>query len=163
MIKDLAGWGKLKVTSLPNKQICWLYKTNRLIQYLAIIYGESESEVAHLCLTFCDPMDSSLPQSPLSMGFSRQEYWSGLSFPSPGNLPTQVSNPGLSHCRQTLYHLSHQGSLSESESEVAQSCPTLCDPMDGSLPGSAVHGIFPARVLECAIVKAGKCYKDVSC
>ena len=37
---------------------------------------------------------------------------------------------------------------SESESEVAQSCPTLCDPMDCSLPGSSVHGIFLARVLE---------------
>ena len=36
----------------------------------------------------------------------------------------------------------------ESESEVAQSCPTLCDPMDYSLPGSSVHGIFQARVLE---------------
>ena len=35
-----------------------------------------------------------------------------------------------------------------SESEVAQSCPTLCDPMDYSLPGSSVHGIFQARVLE---------------
>ena len=34
------------------------------------------------------------------------------------------------------------------ESEVAQSCPTLCDPMDYSLPGSSVHGIFQARVLE---------------
>ena len=34
------------------------------------------------------------------------------------------------------------------ESEVAQSCPTLCDPMDCSLPGSSVHGIFQARVLE---------------
>ena len=33
-------------------------------------------------------------------------------------------------------------------SEVAQSCPTLCDPMDCSLPGSSVHGIFQARVLE---------------
>ena len=33
-------------------------------------------------------------------------------------------------------------------SEVAQSCPTLCDPMDCSLPGSLVHGIFQARVLE---------------
>ena len=32
------------------------------------------------------------------------------------------------------------------ESEVAQSCPTLCDPMDCSLPGSSVHGIFQARV-----------------
>ena len=35
--------------------------------------------------------------------------------------------------------------LIESEIEVAQSCLTLCDPMDGSLPGSAVHGIFQAR------------------
>ena len=48
-------------------------------------------------------------QPPLSMGFSRQEYWSGLPFPSPGNFPTQGSNPGLPHCRQTLYRLSHQG------------------------------------------------------
>ena len=37
---------------------------------------------------------------------------------------------------------------SESESEVAQSCPTLCDPMDCSLPGSSVHGMFQARLLE---------------
>ena len=36
----------------------------------------------------------------------------------------------------------------KSESEVAQSCPTLGDPMDCSLPGSSVHGIFQARVLE---------------
>ena len=36
----------------------------------------------------------------------------------------------------------------KSEGEVAQSCPTLCDPMDCSLPGSSVHGIFQARVLE---------------
>ena len=36
----------------------------------------------------------------------------------------------------------------KSESEVAQSCPTLSDPLDCSLPGSSVHGIFQARVLE---------------
>ena len=36
----------------------------------------------------------------------------------------------------------------KSEREVAQSCPTLSDPMDCSLPGSSVHGIFQARVLE---------------
>ena len=36
----------------------------------------------------------------------------------------------------------------KSEREVAQSCPTLCDPMDCSLPGSSVHGILQARVLE---------------
>ena len=36
----------------------------------------------------------------------------------------------------------------KSESEVAQSCPTLSDPMDCSLPGSSVHGSFQARVME---------------
>ena len=38
----------------------------------------------------------------MSMGFSRQEYWSGLLFPSPGIFPTQGSNLGLPHCRQRL-------------------------------------------------------------
>ena len=49
-------------------------------------------------------------QGPPSMEFSRKGYWSGLPFPSPGIFPTQGSNLGLPHCRQTLYHLSHQGS-----------------------------------------------------
>ena len=40
----------------------------------------------------------------------------------------------------------------KSESEVVQSCPTLSDPMDCSLPGSSVHGIFQARVLEWNIL-----------
>ena len=40
----------------------------------------------------------------------------------------------------------------KSESEIAQSCPTLSDPMDHILPGSSVHGIFQARVLEWAAI-----------
>jgi len=46
----------------------------------------------------------------------------------------------------------------KSESEVAQSCPTLSDPMDCSLPGSSVHGIFQAGVLEWGAIafSAGK-------
>ena len=60
-------------------------------------------------------------QAPPSLGFSRQEHWSGLPFPSP---------------------------MHESESEVAQSCQTLSDPMDCSLPGSSIHRICQARVLE---------------
>ena len=48
--------------------------------------------------------------APHSVGFSRHEYWSGLPFLSPECLPTQGLNPGLPHCRQTLYHLNHQGS-----------------------------------------------------
>ena len=46
----------------------------------------------------------------LSIGCSREEYWNGLPFPSLGDLPTQGLNSGLPHCRQTLYHLSHQKS-----------------------------------------------------
>ena len=45
-------------------------------------------------------MESSLHQTPPFMGFSRQKYWSGLPFPSPGNLPNQGLNLGLSHCGQ---------------------------------------------------------------
>ena len=48
-------------------------------------------------------------QAPPSMEFSKQEYWSGLPFLLQGIFPTQGSNPGLLHCRQTFYHLSHQG------------------------------------------------------
>ena len=49
------------------------------------------SEVPQSCPTIYDPMDCSLHQAPPSMGFSRQEYWSGLPFPFPGNLP----DPGI--------------------------------------------------------------------
>ena len=138
-----------------------------------------------------------------------------------GIFPTLGSNPGLLHCRQILYQLSHKGNLRvlecvvypfssrsscprnwtrvsciaggfftnwairaapasesflmswlfasdgqnirasasachfllqcmkmKSQSEVAQSCPTLSDPMDCSLPGSSIHGILQTRVLE---------------
>ena len=59
-------------------------------------------------------------QAPLSMGFSRQESWSGLPCPPPGDLP----DPDIS---------------SVQFSSVAQACPTLCDPMNCSTPGFPVH------------------------
>ena len=52
---------------------------------------DSDSEVAQSCPTLCDPMDCIAHHAPLSMGFSRQEYWSGLPFPSSGDLP----DPGI--------------------------------------------------------------------
>ena len=70
-----------------------------------------ESEVAQSCPTLCDPWTVA-HQAPPSMGFSRQECWSRVPFPSPGHLPkpgffpSQGSNRGLPHCRQTLYRLS---------------------------------------------------------
>ena len=45
-----------------------------------------------------------------SLGFSRQEYWSGLPFPSSGIFPANESNPGFIHCRWILYQLSYKGS-----------------------------------------------------
>ena len=48
-------------------------------------------------------------QAPPFTEFWSQEYWSGLPFPSPGVFQTQGLNPVLLHCRQILYHLSHQG------------------------------------------------------
>ena len=68
-----------------------------------------EAFVAQLFRLFETPWTVAC-QVPLSMGFSGQEHWSGLPFPSPGIFPTQGLNLDLLHCRQILYHLSHQGS-----------------------------------------------------
>ena len=46
----------------------------------------------------------------------------------------------------------------KSESEVTQSCPTLSDPMDCSLPGSSIHGIFQARVLKWGAIAFSECH-----
>ena len=65
----------------------------------------------------CDPWAIAF-QALLSMEFSRQEYWSGLPFPLQAILPTQGVNLGFLNCRQTFYHLSHQGSLYKTHSRV---------------------------------------------
>ena len=60
-------------------------------------------------VTLCDPMDCS-PQAPLSMGFSRQEYWSGCHALLQGIFLTQGLNPNLLHWKQVFDHLSCRGS-----------------------------------------------------
>ena len=60
--------------------------------------------VPRSCLTLCDPMDV----APLSMGFPRQEYWNGLPFPSPGDLPDlgiKLVSPAWQADSLTLSHL----------------------------------------------------------
>ena len=64
-------------------------------------------------------------QVPPPMGFSRQEYWSGLPFPSPGNLPNLGIEPRLPHWSQTLQPLSHQGSPSGKPLSIISACPNL--------------------------------------
>ena len=61
---------------------------------------------------------------------------------APPSLDSPGKNTGVG------FHFLLQCMKVKRESEVAQSCPTLRDPMDCSLPGSSVHGIFQARVLE---------------
>ena len=59
-------------------------------QHQSLFQCKSESEVAQSCPTLCG-LWTVAHQAPLSMGFSRQEYWTGLPFPSPGDLP----DPGI--------------------------------------------------------------------
>ena len=66
--------------------------------------------ITQSCLTHCHPMDRHLPGS-FAIRFSREKYWRGLPLPPPEDLPDLRFKPGLLHCRQILYHLSHQGSL----------------------------------------------------
>ena len=110
-------------------------------------------------------------QAPPSMGFSRQEYHSGLPLPSSSTYaaaatmllqscptlcdphrrqPTRLPHPWDSPGKNTGvgYHCLLQCMKVKNESEVGQLCLTVSDPMDCSLPGSFVHGIFLARVQE---------------
>ena len=68
--------------------------------------------------------------------------------------PTRLSRPWDSPGKNTGVgcHFLLQCMKGKSESEVARSCPTLSDPMDCSPPGSCVHGIFQARILEWGAV-----------
>ena len=61
--------------------------------FSCIMLFNQHSEVAQSWPTLCDPMDCSLPGFSV-MGFSRQEYWSGLPLPSPGDLPDPGIKPG---------------------------------------------------------------------
>ena len=100
--------------------------------FLRCMKMKSESEVSCIRL-FVTPWTAA-NQAPLSMGFSRQEYWSG------GPLPSAM----LCYAK------------------LLQSCPTLCDPMDCSQPGSSVHVIFQARVLEWVAIAFSRVLSTMS-
>ena len=77
--------------------------------------------------------------------------------------PTRLSHPWDSLGKNTGvgHHFLLQYVKGKSESEVTQSCLTLSDPMDCSLPGSAVHGIFQARVLEWGAIAFSRSHATV--
>ena len=113
-----------------QQRMRWLNGITNSIDMLLLLLLSRFSHV-ELCAT----PQTAAHQAPLSLGFSRQEHWSG------------VGCHFLLQCMKV-----------KSESEVAQLCLTLCDPMDCSLPGSSIHGIFQARALEwAAIAFSGHC------
>ena len=119
-IRDIKGTFHAKMGSIKDRNGTDLTETST---YTCIMYAATVllSRFSHVRL--CATPEMAAHQALPSLGFSRQEHWSGLPFPSP------------------IHEVKR-------ESKVAQSCPTLSNPMNCSLPGSSVHGIFQARVLE---------------
>ena len=94
--------------------------------------------VIKLCLTLAIPWTIA-HQAPLH-GISKARIRQPTRLPHPWDSPGKNTGEGC--------HFLLQCMKVKSESEVAQLCPTLSEPMDWSLRGSSVHGIFQARVLE---------------
>ena len=118
-----SSWPRDQTCLLQCRWIMYPWATREThLDYLLLLLL-SHFSLVRLCAT----PQTAAHQAPPSLGFSRQEHWSGLHF--------------LLQCRKV-----------KNESEVAQSCPTLSDPMNCSLPGSSVHGIFQARVLEWVVI-----------
>ena len=103
-------------------------------------YSFAAAKLLQSCPALCE-RKTAAQQAPPSLGFFRQEHWSGLPPPSP----------------RTLEWVAISFSLKvKSESEVVPSCLTPSDPMDCSLPGSSIYGIFQARVLEWVAIAISK-------
>ena len=112
---------KVRGTRDQIANICWIIKkareTQKNIKFCFVDYAKAfdcvkwRSKVAQLCPTLCNPMDCSLPGSSHGIFQARMNTAVGCYYLLQRIFPTQGSNPGLPHCRQMLYHLSHQGSL----------------------------------------------------
>ena len=110
------------------------------------------------CVRLCDPIDGSPPGSPVpGILQARTLEWVAISFSRALFHPGLFSTLGLTRItciscigRQILYHWSPLGSPwgVAAAAKSLQLCPTLCDPIDGSPPGSPVPGILQARTLE---------------
>ena len=97
-------------------------------------------------IQFCATLWTVACQAPLSVGFSRQEYWSGLPCPPP---PADIPDPGIKPTSLMSPELAGRFfTTAATAAKSLQSCLTLCDPIDGSPPGSTVPGILQARTLE---------------
>ena len=112
----------------------------------------------------------------MPMGFSRQEYWNELPCPPPGDLPDPWIKPVSLALAGGFFTIGPPGKLparfiqkkhicisaisaAAAAAKSRQSCPTLCDPIDGSPPGSPVPGILQARTLEWVAISFSNAQK----
>ena len=127
------------------------------ISYIQGIYTNSICVCVHSCFGHVQLSVTPLTvahHAPPSMGFFRQEYWNGLPFPAPRDLPhpgIKLTSQRLLHCRRILYPLSHMESPNSIYfcccCSVAKLCLSLCDPMDCSTPG------FPVLTISWNLLK----------
>ena len=92
----------------------------------------------------------------LSMGFSRQEYWSGFSCPPPGDLPDPRIEPKSLMSPALAGRFFTTSATQEAQVLVAQSCLTLCNPTNCNLPGSSVYGILQERILKWVAISSSR-------
>ena len=132
----------LLITRLSKGSRSLNNKTLQTISFVVLCPGACVCSSLSCTQLFATPW-AAAHQAPLSMRFSRQEYWSGLTIPLPqGIFPTQGSNLGLLHCRQILYHLSHRGSPG------AYDCPKLNTQVESTLSEGSFYQVnIPDKVI----------------
>ena len=134
----LATGIKRKTQAAVHSFHCQIKRNIKLVQRLIYIAVESLSHVR----LFCEPTN-------YSRIFSGKNTGVDCPFLLQGMFPTQRGNPCLLHWQASSLSRCHLGSLilyiCMCCAESLQSCQTLCDPMDCSLPGSSVHGDSPAK------------------
>ena len=118
--------GLLKLRASQSLGVCGRQKSlTKLVRpSQCVSWAAAAAKSLQSCPTLCDPIHRRQPTR----------------LPRPWDSPGKNTGVGC--------HFLLQCMKVKSESEIAQSCPTLWDPMDCSLPGSSVHGVFQARVLE---------------
>ena len=128
----------IKAQLVKNRVNCMLSYTSLLLIYMLASHLKTYSWSQVFMLFYISP--AAAAKSLHSWKTLRPHRRQPTRLPHPWDSPDKNTGVGC--------HLLLQCMKVKSESEVAQSCPTLSDPMDCSLPGSSVHGSFQARVLE---------------
>ena len=109
------------------------------------------------CPTPYDPMDCSLSGFSV-LGIFQARILEWLPFPPLGDLPEELASPSLTGIAVTA-ELPCLVLAAATTTKSLQSCPTLCDPIDGSPPGSPVPGILQARTLEWGAISFSNAWK----